>query len=98
VSAAQDTGVSRSDRAALTSLGLNNDISSSADYAASQAWAPAIHDAGPRWDGIRCVSRQMDKGFAYALFEGSGLVKLRAEKLKARQVDELCDRFNVTAV
>jgi hypothetical protein len=40
----------------------------------------------------------MDKGFAYALFEGSGLVKLRAEKLKARQVDELCDRFNVTAV
>ncbi len=39
-----------------------------------------------------------DKGFAYAIFESSGLHKLRAEKLKARQVDDLCNRFNVTAV
>ena len=84
--------------AALKSLGLNNDISASADYTASQAWAQAIHDASPRWDGIRYVSRQMNKGFAYAIFERSGLLKLRAEKLKARQVDDLCDRFNVTAV
>ena len=53
-----------------------------------------------RWvvRGIRYVSRQMNKGFAYAIFERSGLLKLRAEKLKGRQVDELCDRFNVTAV
>lgn len=84
--------------AALKALGLNNDISASADYSASQAWARAIHGASPRWDGIRYVSRQMNKGFAYAIFERSGLVKLRAEKLKARQVDDLCDRFNVTAV
>jgi hypothetical protein len=40
----------------------------------------------------------MNKAFAYAIFERSGLVKLRAEKLKARQVGELCDRFNVIAV
>lgn len=52
----------------------------------------------PRWDGIRYVSRQINKGFAYAIFERSGLRKLRAEKLKARHVDYLCDRFNVTAV
>ena len=84
--------------AALKSLGLNNDISASSDYTASQAWAKAIHDASPRWDGIRYVSRQMNKGFAYAIFERSGLVKLRADKLSARQVDGLCDRFNVTAV
>jgi hypothetical protein len=84
--------------AALKALGLNNDISASADYTASQAWALAIHGANPRWDGIRYVSRQMNKGFAYAIFERSGLHKLRAEKLKARQVDDLCDRFNVTAV
>jgi len=84
--------------AALKSLGLNNDISASADYSASQAWAQAIHGASPRWDGIRYVSRQMNKGFAYAIFERSGLRKLRAEKLKARQVDDLCDRFNITAV
>jgi hypothetical protein len=84
--------------AALKSLGLNNDISASADYTACQAWAQAIHDASPRWDGIRYVSRQMNKGFAYAIFERSGLFGRRAEKLKARQVDELCDRFNVTAV
>jgi len=84
--------------AALKSLGLNNDISASADYSASQAWAQAIHGTSPRWDGIRYVSRQMNKAFAYAIFERSGLRKLRAEKLKARQVDDLCDRFNITAV
>ena len=84
--------------AALKSLGLNNDISASADYSVSQAWAQAIHGASPRWDGIRYVSRQMNKGFAYAVYKRSGLRKLKAEKLKARQVDDLCDRFNVTAV
>ena len=84
--------------AGLKSLGLNNDVSASNDYAATQAWAQTIHDASPRWEGIRYVSRQMNRGFAYAIFERSGLVKLRAEKLSARQVDELCDRFNVTAV
>ena len=84
--------------AALKSLGLNNDISASADYTMSQAWARAIHGAGTRWDGIRTVSRQMNQESACAIFERSGLFKLRAEKLKARQVDELCDRFNVTAV
>lgn len=83
---------------ALKALGLNNDISASADYSVSQAWAQAIHDANSRWDGIRYVSRQMNKGFAYAIFERSGLRRLRAEKLKAFQLDALCDRFNVTAV
>ena len=33
-----------------------------------------------------------------ALFERSGLCKLRADKLAARQVDALCAQFNVTAV
>lgn len=84
--------------AALKSLGLNNDISASADYSVSQAWAHAIHGASPRWDGIRYVSRQMNKGFAYAIFKRSGLCKLKAAKLEARQLDDLCDRFNVTAV
>jgi hypothetical protein len=84
--------------AALKSLGLNNDISASADYTASQAWARAIHGNSPRWDGIRYVSRQMNKGFAFAIFERSGLRKLRVERLKPRQMDHLCDRFNVTAV
>ena len=83
---------------ALKSLGLNNDLSASSDYRTSQAWAQAIHGAKPRWNGIRYVSRQMNKGFAYAIFERSGLRKLRAEKLGAGQVDDLCDRFNVTAV
>ena len=84
--------------AALKALGLNNDISALADYSVSQAWAQAIHDADPRWQGIRYVSRQMNKGFAYAIFERSGLKKLRSEKLKVAQVDGLCDQFNVTAV
>lgn len=84
--------------AALKALGLNNDISASADYTTSQAWAQAIHGTSSRWDGIRYVSRQMNNGFAYAIFDRSGLRKLRAAKLKARQVDSLCDQFNVTAV
>ncbi|MDE2629098.1 MAG: RES family NAD+ phosphorylase [Burkholderiales bacterium] len=84
--------------AALEFLGLNNDISASADYTASQAWATVIHGAGAGWDGIRYVSRQMNKGLSYAIFERSGLRKLRAEKIKWSQLDQLCDRFNVTAV
>lgn len=84
--------------AALKSLGLNNDISASSDYTASQAWAKAIHDASPRWDGIRYVSRQMNKGFACAIFERSGLARSRSERLKAAQVDRLCDQFNVSVV
>ena len=39
--------------AALKALGLNNDISASADYTTSQARASAIHGSSPRWDGIR---------------------------------------------
>jgi hypothetical protein len=84
--------------AALKALGLNNDISALADYSVSQAWAQAIHDADPRWQGIRYVSRQMNKGFAYAIFERSGLKKLRSEKFKVAQLDAFCDLFNVTAV
>lgn len=84
--------------AALKALGLNNDISALADYSVSQAWAQAIHDADPRWQGIRYVSRQMNKGFAYAIFQRSGLKKLRSEKVKVAQLDALCDLFNVAAV
>ncbi|WP_158219861.1 RES family NAD+ phosphorylase [Ideonella sp. A 288] len=84
--------------AALKALGLNNDISASADYAVSQAWAQAIHDADPQWQGIRHVSRQMNKGFACAIFERSGLRRLRVEKLERGQVGAPCDQFNVTAV
>lgn len=84
--------------AALKALGLNNDISALADYSVSQAWAQAIHDADARWQGIRYVSRQMNKGFAYAIFERSGLKKIRVERLKVAQLDTLCDLFNVTAV
>ena len=40
----------------------------------------------------------MNKGFSYAVFERSGLRMLRGEKLTARQVDDLCDRVNVTAM
>ena len=40
----------------------------------------------------------MNKGYACAVYERSGLRMLRAEKLTARQVDDLCDRFNATAM
>ncbi len=44
------------------------------------------------------MSRQMNKGIAYAIFKRTGLRELKAEKLKARHVDDLFDRFNITAV
>jgi hypothetical protein len=36
--------------------------------------------------------------FACGIFERNGLHKRRAEMIEARQVDELCDQFNVTVV
>jgi hypothetical protein len=47
---------------------------------------------------VRYVSRQMNKGVAYAIFDRSALLKLSAVRLTARQLDALCDRFNVAAV
>jgi RES domain len=83
---------------ALKALGLNNDISATNDYTIPQRWAQAIHDASPRWDGVRYVSRQMNKGVALAIFDRSALLKLSAVRLAGRQLDALCDRFNVAAV
>ena len=83
---------------ALKALGLNNDVSATNDYSVPQLWARAIHDASPHWDGVRYVSRQMNKGVAYAIFDRSALLKLSAVRLTGRQIDALCDRFNVDAV
>ncbi len=82
----------------LKALGLNNDISASDNYTQTQALALAIHNHPKRWDGIRYVSRQMNSGFAYAIFERSSLVRRTHQKLTAAQVDILCDQFNVLAV
>jgi hypothetical protein len=81
---AQDAGAGRSDGRALKALGLNNDISATNDYTVPQQWARAVHDASPRWDGVRYVSRQMNKGVAYAIFDRSALLKLSAVRLTAR--------------
>lgn len=83
---------------ALKVLGLNNDISAGSDYIAPMAWAKAIHEADPKWDGIRYVSRQHNDGYAVALFERSGVTKARAHKLAGKALDKLCDEFRVTAV
>jgi hypothetical protein len=40
----------------------------------------------------------MNTGLAFAIFEHSGVLKLRAWKLEARQAYERCDRFNVTSL
>ncbi|GAA0753070.1 hypothetical protein GCM10009107_27700 [Ideonella azotifigens] len=82
----------------LKRLGLNNDISAGSDYALPMAWAKAIHEAGPKWDGIRYVSRQHNGGFAVALFERSGVTKLRSRKLTGKLLDSLCNEFRVVAI
>ncbi|OIQ74414.1 RES domain protein [mine drainage metagenome] len=83
---------------ALKTLGLNNDISAGNDYAVPMAWAKAVHDAAPQWDGIRYVSRQHNDRFAVALFERSGVTKARAHKLAGKALDKLCDAFGVVAI
>ena len=82
----------------LKLLGLNNDISAGDNYAISQLWARAIHDCDPKWDGIRYVSRQSNQGFAYALFERTGLTKHAEAKLEGVELDTLCEIFGVAAV
>ena len=43
-------------------------------------------------------SRQLNEGFAVALFERSGVKKGRTRKLRGRPLDELCDQFGVVGV
>jgi hypothetical protein len=83
---------------ALKTLGLNNDISAGDDYTLPTAWAKAIHQADPKWDGIRYVSRQHNDAFAVALFERSGVAKARSHKLAGKALDKLCDEFGVAAI
>lgn len=83
---------------ALKVLGLNNDISAGSDYTVPMAWAKAVHEADPKWDGIRYVSRQHNDGYAVALFERSGVTKARTRKLAGKKLDKLCDEFRITAV
>jgi len=83
---------------ALKGLGLNNDISAGGDYTIPMAWAKAIHEADPRWDGIRYVSRQHNGGHAFALFERSGITIALATKLAGKQLGRLCLEFNVAAI
>lgn len=83
---------------ALKRLGLNNDISASSDYAVTQSWAQAIHDADSQWDGIRYVSRQLNNEYCYAIFARSGLLAQSSAPLRSEKLAELCNMFNVSAV
>lgn len=57
----------------LKALGLNNDLCSSDAYADSMAVSSALHEQLPELDGIQYVSRQLNTGFAVALFERSAV-------------------------
>jgi hypothetical protein len=83
---------------ALKALGLNNDLCSGADYTLSQQWARAIHDASPRWDGIRYVSRQNNTAYCYAVFERAGMGKAGTARLEGALLEQLCDDFQVIAI
>lgn len=79
----------------LKALGLSNDLSATGVHALSRAWARAVHESDPKWDGIRDVSRQRNDAYAYALFERSGLTKASTRPLEGAELDALCDLFNV---
>jgi len=83
---------------ALKRLGLTNDISSSDDYAGPQAWSRAIHEAIPKADGIRYVSRQRNSNHCYALFDRCGLIADVRVTLTPGDMLELCNQFAVKLV
>lgn len=83
---------------ALRRMGLNNDISSGDDYRLPMAWAQAVHDAEPTWDGIVYVSRQNNLHIAVALFERSGVQINSSRPLEGSLLDELCDLFGVIGI
>lgn len=83
---------------ALKKLGLNNDISASDDYTASMAWAQAIHNCSPTWDGLLYVSRQHNDRTAVALFQRSGVSVARKTRLSGKRLDDLCDEYGVVLV
>jgi hypothetical protein len=83
---------------ALKALGLNNDISATDEYSLTQAWARAIHEAAPEWDGIRYISRQLNDRYCYAVFERSAVLKNAAVRLEGARLQDLCDRFGVVGI
>jgi hypothetical protein len=80
---------------ALKKLGLNNDMSATDNYDATQAWSRAIHESSSDWDGVRFVSRQLNTRYCYAVFERSGLRKSSQRPLSGAALNELVERFNV---
>jgi hypothetical protein len=82
----------------LKAIGLTNDISAGGDYTVPQLWAQAIHRADPKWDGIRYVSRQHNHGFAFAIFDRSGIVRDSHQAMDAATLDRLCEKFYVDII
>ncbi len=80
---------------ALKTLGLNNDLSGGDDYALSQQWAAAVHRADESWDGIRYVSRQHNRGFAYAIFNPACMKQGVARMLDDDEREDLCATFRI---
>ncbi len=82
----------------LKRLGLNNDFCAGDDYAFCQTWARAIYEALPGLQGVRYVSRQHNTSHCFAIFERSGLVVRDAQRLPLRDIQMLCEHFNVRPV
>lgn len=83
---------------ALKGLGLNADLLAGDDYAASQEWSAAIHQAVPRADGLRYVRRQNPGGYCYAVFDRSDLARGSFVELPPALIDQLCAAFNAVRV
>lgn len=94
IKVADFTGVS------LKSIGLDNDICSSDDYTDSMALSEALHAQLPDVDGIIYVSRQMNVGYAVALYERSGVEvdPVSTRLINHSRYDELLEMFGVEIV
>lgn len=85
----------------LKRLGGTNDISSELPYDMPQRWSRAVYDHPSNVDGLRYVSRHLNTGFAFALFDRASSRMLRDTSVPLIEHPQLADAlagFNVAVL
>lgn len=82
----------------LKRLGGTNDISSELPYDMPQRWSRAVYEHPSNVDGLRYVSRHLNTGFAFSLFDRARTRMQRGTSVPLSEHPQLADtlaRFNV---
>lgn len=85
----------------LKRLGGTNDISSELPYDMPQRWSRAVYEHPSNVDGLRYVSRHLNTGFAFALFDRSRVWMRRGMSVPLIEHPQLADalvQFSVSVL